>query len=135
MPTPVIAHPMRRGPGAALPAICEGSAKMPLPIIDPTTIAVSEARPRPRFTPERRASLGLASTVSDIVVSQLEMAQGRGYRLASLTLGPLPYGQRRLWSLIMSRKSHKAARTNAHRRKQHGPCRRLTLTREAAGCA
>ena len=32
------------------------------------------------------------------------MAQG-GFRLASLTLGPLPLVLRRLWSLIMSRKS------------------------------
>src|SRR4029077_7311066 len=82
MPTPVITHPIRRGPGAALPAIWDGSAKMPLPIIDPTTIAVRAARPRPRFTPGGRAGSGLVSTVSNIVVSQLGMAQG-GFRLAS----------------------------------------------------
>src|SRR5690349_22111763 len=40
MPAPVINQPISRGPGAALPAIWEGSAKMPLPIMDPTTRAV-----------------------------------------------------------------------------------------------
>ena len=40
MPAPVISQPMRSGPGAALPAIWEGRAKMPLPIMDPTTRAV-----------------------------------------------------------------------------------------------
>ena len=68
MPTPVIAHPMSRGPGAALAAICEGRAKIPLPIIDPTTIAVSAARPRPDFDRPGLVSGGGEIRVSDIVV-------------------------------------------------------------------
>jgi hypothetical protein len=59
------------GPGAALPAICEGNAKMPLPIIDPTTIAVRAAKPRPAFGRGVRVSEGGGIRVSDIVVSQL----------------------------------------------------------------
>ncbi len=43
MPTPVIAHPMSNAPGAALAAIWDGSAKIPLPIMDPTTSAVRAA--------------------------------------------------------------------------------------------
>ena len=62
---------MSSGPGAALPAICDGRAKMPLPIIDPTTIAVRAARPRPVFAPAGRGSAGGGIRVSDIVVSQL----------------------------------------------------------------
>ena len=42
---PVIPQPISSGPGAALPAICDGSAKIPLPIIEPTTIAVSAESP------------------------------------------------------------------------------------------
>ena len=59
---------MRTGPGAALPAICEGRAKIPLPIIDPTTIAVRAARPRPVRVPAGRVSGGGEISVSDIVV-------------------------------------------------------------------
>lgn len=47
MPTPVINQPMSSGPGATLPAICDGRAKIPLPIIDPMTMAVSAASERP----------------------------------------------------------------------------------------
>jgi hypothetical protein len=49
MPTPVTTDPMSSGPGAALAAIWDGRAKIPLPIIDPTTIAVRAATPRPAF--------------------------------------------------------------------------------------
>ena len=68
MPTPVITHPMRSGPGAALPAICDGSANIPLPIIDPTTIAVKADRPKPIFTPAGGGA-GFGITDCDIVVS------------------------------------------------------------------
>jgi hypothetical protein len=57
---------MRSGPGAALPAIWEGNAKMPLPIIDPTTMAVRAAKPRPAFEPTGRVSAGFGITVSDM---------------------------------------------------------------------
>jgi hypothetical protein len=57
IPTPVISHPIRSGPGAALPAIWEGRAKMPLPIIDPTTSAVSAAMVRPALEAARRVSV------------------------------------------------------------------------------
>ena len=68
MPTPVTAQPMSSGPGAALAAICEGRAKMPLPIIDPTTMAVRDARPRPALMPAGRVSGDGEISVSDIVV-------------------------------------------------------------------
>ena len=44
---------------------------MPLPIIDPTTIAVRAASPRPAFGRAGRALGGGGIRVSDIVVSQL----------------------------------------------------------------
>jgi hypothetical protein len=44
---------------------------MPLPIIDPTTIAVRAAKPRPAFGRGVRVSEGGGIRVSDIVVSQL----------------------------------------------------------------
>lgn len=47
MPTPVIAQPISSGPGAALAAIWDGRAKIPLPTMEPTTIAVRAARPSP----------------------------------------------------------------------------------------
>ena|ERR1700694_2701734 len=50
----------RNAAGAALPAIWEGKAKMPLPIIDPTTSAVSAATVRPAFEPAGRVSVGVA---------------------------------------------------------------------------
>jgi hypothetical protein len=71
IPMPVTAQPMSSGPGAALPAIWEGRAKMPLPIIDPTTIAVRAARPRPAFVATGRISVVGGVRVSDIVVSLL----------------------------------------------------------------
>ncbi|BDX31840.1 hypothetical protein TUM20985_23870 [Mycobacterium antarcticum] len=65
-----MAQPISSGPGAALAAICEGSAKMPLPIMDPTTIAVRAAMPRPVFAlAVRGASGGLETTVSDMTFS------------------------------------------------------------------
>jgi hypothetical protein len=65
----VIAHPIMSGPGAALPAIWDGNAKMPLPIIDPTTRAVRATTPRPALGPLGRVSAGLAIVFCDIVDS------------------------------------------------------------------
>jgi hypothetical protein len=79
MPTPVMAQPTRRGPGAATAAICEGSAKIPLPIIDPTTMAVRAASPRPVLATGRVAGGG-EIRVSDISSFQFMAdlaAQGR----------------------------------------------------------
>jgi hypothetical protein len=65
---PVMDHPINSGPGAALAAIWDGNAKMPLPIIDPTTIAVSDANPRPALRRSGRVAGGGDIKVSDIVV-------------------------------------------------------------------
>jgi hypothetical protein len=78
MPTPVTTHPMSSGPGAALAAIWDGRAKIPLPIIDPTTIAVRAASPSPALGNAVRVEGGGGTSVSDIVVSQLDWREVAG---------------------------------------------------------
>jgi hypothetical protein len=72
-----MAQPMSRGPGAALAAICEGSAKIPLPIIDPTTMAVRAASPRPFLAAVGRVLGGAEINVSDIVVLPVHVVARR----------------------------------------------------------
>jgi hypothetical protein len=68
---------MMSGPGAALPAIWEGNAKMPLPIIDPTTMAVMATTPRPGLGPTGRDCAGVAIVFCDIVDSQSDGARSQ----------------------------------------------------------
>src|SRR6478735_707767 len=87
MPTPVTTQPIRRGPGAALAAIWEGSAKMPLPIIDPTTIAVRAARPRPALGIRGRVSGGCGMRDYDIVCLPVQLVRWLSPRITDAMAG------------------------------------------------
>jgi hypothetical protein len=89
-------HPISSGPGAALAAICDGSAKIPLPIIDPTTIAVSEANPRPALRCSGRVAGGGDIRVSDIVVPSIARFDGVGTRAGFDVMGAINGGEEAL---------------------------------------
>ena len=69
---------------------------MPLPIIDPTTIAVRAARPRPAFGTDWTGFGGLGNKGFGHRCLPARSVQGRECRLAPLTLWMRPAALRRL---------------------------------------
>ncbi len=65
---------------------------MPLPIIDPTTIAVNAARPRPAFAPVGRRSTGGGTRVFDIVVLPTRLRAADFDPKIAFAAQPLPDG-------------------------------------------
>jgi hypothetical protein len=61
MPTPLISQPISTAPAPAPAAVFCGNAKMPLPIIEPTTMAVSSGSGSAR---EPVDSVGVAAGVA-----------------------------------------------------------------------
>ena len=77
MPAPLTAQPISAAAGPALRATFCGSEKMPAPTIEPTTSAVSAARPRRWLDEGIRRGAGVGMPMMDAVACGKKQRPGR----------------------------------------------------------